>query len=204
MLAQQRTSIRERRSLRLDDGSQLALNADTALDIRFDSKQRLIQVYRGEMLVNTTQDSTQRPFIVQTGEGRVRALGTRFSVRQLTEQTRAGVLQAAVEVNPHQHVERTLRLSAGEQDTFDRDAVDVASPLPLYRACWASMTGGWTLSSKSCDAIALAYCATSVQGLSISGTFRLHDTDTVPENLSQALPVRVHYLTRYWASIESA
>lgn len=135
MLAQQRTSIRERRSLRLDDGSQLALNADTALDIRFDSKQRLIQVYRGEMLVNTTQDSTQRPFIVQTGEGRVRALGTRFSVRQLTEQTRVGVLQAAVEVNPHQYVERTLRFNAGEQGTFDRDAVDVASLLPPYRAC---------------------------------------------------------------------
>lgn len=92
MLAQQRTSIRERRPLRLDDGSQLALNADTALDIRFDSKQRLIQVYRGEMLVNTAQDSTQRPFIVQTGEGRARALGTRFSVRQLAEQTRVGVL----------------------------------------------------------------------------------------------------------------
>lgn len=135
MLAQQCTSIRERRSLRLDDGSQLALNADTALDIRSDSKQRLIQVYRGEMLVNTAQDSTQRPFIVQIGEGRVRALGTRFSVRQLTEQTHVGVLQAAVEVNPHQHVEHTLRLNAGEQGTFDRDAVDVASLLPPYRAC---------------------------------------------------------------------
>jgi len=66
------------------------------------------------------------------------------------------------------------------------------------------MTGGWGLSSKSWDAIALAYCAASVQGLGISGAFRLHDTDTVPENLSQALPVRVHYLTRYWASIEPA
>lgn len=86
MLAQQRTSIRERRPLRLDDGSQLALNADTALDIRFDSKQRLIQLYRGEMLVKTAQDPTQRPFIVQTGEGRARALDTRFSVRQLAEQ----------------------------------------------------------------------------------------------------------------------
>lgn len=66
------------------------------------------------------------------------------------------------------------------------------------------MTGGWTLSSKSCDAIALAYCATLVQGLGISGAFRIHDTDTVLENLSRALPVRVHYLTRYWASIEPA
>ncbi|WP_348775366.1 FecR domain-containing protein [Pseudomonas sp. PS01298] len=92
MLAQQRTSIHERPPQRLDDGSQLALNADTASDIRSDSKQRSIQLYRGEMLVNTAQDPTQRPFIVQTGEGRVRALGTRFSVRHLIEQTRVGVL----------------------------------------------------------------------------------------------------------------
>jgi len=66
------------------------------------------------------------------------------------------------------------------------------------------MTGGWGLSSKSWDAIALAYCATLVQGLSISGTVRIDDTDTLLENLSQALPVRVRYLTRYWASIEPA
>ncbi len=66
------------------------------------------------------------------------------------------------------------------------------------------MTGGWGLSSKSWDAIALAYCAASVQELSISGALRIDDTDTVLENRSQTLPVRVHYLTRYWASIEPA
>lgn len=98
MLAQQRTGLRERRSLQLDDGSHLQLNADTALDIRFDAKQRLIQLYRGEILIDTDRDPARRPFIVDTGEGRVRALGTRFSVRQLAGRTRVGVLQAAVQV----------------------------------------------------------------------------------------------------------
>lgn len=211
MLAQQRTGIRERRSLRLDDGSQLELNADTALDIRFDSKQRLIQLYRGEILVKTAQDPTQRPFIVQTGEGRVRALGTWFSVRQLTEQTRVGVLQAAVEVSPHQHVEHTLRLNAGEQVTFDRDEVDAASLLPPGSTAWVQgmlSVDDWRLGDfiKELGRYrpGVLRCAASVQGLSISGAFRIDDTDTVLENLSQALPVRVRYLTRYWASIEPA
>ncbi len=66
---------------------------------------------------------------------------------------------------------------------------------------WSRLRG-WGLSSKSWNAIALAYCAASVQGLSISAAFRIDDTDTVLENLSQTLPVRVRYLTRYWASIE--
>lgn len=211
MLAQQRTSIRERRSLRLDDGSQLELNADTALDIRFDSEQRLIQLYRGEILVQTAKDPAQRPFIVQTGEGRVHALGTRFSVRQLAEQTRVGVLQAAVEVNPHRHAERTLRLEAGEQVTFDRDAVHATSPLPSDSTAWVQgmlSVDDWRLG----DFIeelgryrpGVLRCAASVQGLSISGAFRIDDTDTVLENLSRALPVKVRYLTRYWASIEPA
>jgi transmembrane sensor len=38
--------------------------------------------------------------------------------------------------------------------------------------------------------------------LSISGAFRIDDTDTVLENLGKSLPVKVRYLTRYWASIE--
>lgn len=211
MLAQQRTSIRERRSLRLDDGSQLELNADTALDIRFDPRQRVIQLYRGEILVQTAQDPARRPFIVQTDEGRVRALGTRFSVRQLTGQTHVGVLQASVEVSPHRRIERTLRLDAGEQATFDLDEVDAISTLSPNSTAWVQgmlSVDDWRLG----DFIeelgryrpGVLRCAASVQGLSISGAFRIDDTDTVLENLSRTLPVRVRYLTRYWASIEPA
>lgn len=211
MLAQQRTRLRERRSLRLDDGSQLELNASTALDIRFDSNQRLIQLYQGEILVQTAKDPAQRPFIVETGEGRVRALGTRFSVRQLSSQTRVGVLQDAVEVSPSRDVARVQRLEAGEQVTFDRDQVHVVSPLPAGSTAWVQgmlSVDDWRLG----DFIeelgryrpGVLRCATAVQGLSISGAFRLDDTDTVLENLSQALPVKVRYLTRYWASIEPA
>ena len=47
-------------------------------------------------------------------------------------------------------------------------------------------------------------CAPQVQDLSISGAFRIDDTDTVLENLGKTLPVRVRYLTRYWVSIEPA
>ena len=56
VLAQHRTHTRERRSLKLDDGTQLELNTGTALDIRFDAHQRLIQLYQGEILVQTAKD----------------------------------------------------------------------------------------------------------------------------------------------------
>jgi transmembrane sensor len=209
MLAQQRTGIRERRSLRLDDGSQLELNADTALDIHFDSKQRLIQLLRGEIIVQTAKDPAQRPFMVQTAQGRVRALGTRFSVRQLPEQTRVGVMQAAVEVSPQRHANHALRLEAGQQVTFDFDRVGSARPLPAGSTAWVQgmlSVDDWRLG----DFIeelgryrpGVLHCAAEVHGLKISGAFRIDDTDTVLENLGKSLPVKVRYLTRYWASIE--
>lgn len=209
MLAQQRTGIRERRSLRLDDGSQLELNADTALDIHFDSKQRLIQLLRGEIIVQTAKDPAQRPFMVQTAQGRVRSLGTRFSVRQLPEQTRVGVMQAAVEVSPQRHANHALRLEAGQQVTFDFDRVGSARPLPAGSTAWVQgmlSVDDWRLG----DFIeelgryrpGVLHCAAEVHGLKISGAFRIDDTDTVLENLGKSLPVKVRYLTRYWASIE--
>ena len=211
MLAGERTGIRERRSLRLDDGSHLELNAGTALDIHFDSKQRLIRLHRGEILVQTAKDPDRRPFIVHTGNGSVRALGTRFSVRQLPEHTRVGVLQSAVEIRPLGHVDQPMRLEAGQQVTFDRDNVDDVQPLPSGSTAWVQgmlSVDDWRLG----DFIeelgryrpGVLRCATSVQNLSISGAFRLDDTETVLENLSKSLPVKVRYLTRYWASIEPA
>ena len=211
MLAGERTGIRERRSLHLDDGSQLELNAGTALDIHFDSKQRLIRLHRGEILVQTARDPAQRPFIVHTEDGSVRALGTRFSVRQLPEHTRVGVLQSAVEIRPFGYIDQPMRLEAGQQVTFDRDNVDDIQPLPSGSTAWVQgmlSVDDWRLG----DFIeelgryrpGVLRCATSVRNLSISGAFRLDDTETVLENLGKSLPVKVRYLTRYWASIEPA
>lgn len=211
MLAQQRTRLGERRSVRLDDGSQLEMNADTALDIHFDARQRRIELYRGEILIQTAKDPAHRPFIVYTTDGSVRALGTRFSVRPLAGQTQVGVLQDAVEVTPGNHDHKPLRLEAGQQVTFDRHAASPPHPLPTGSTAWVQgmlSVDDWRLGDfieeLSRYRPGVLRCAAGVQNLSISGAFRIDDTDTVLENLSKTLPVKVRYLTRYWASIEPA
>ncbi|WP_043274366.1 FecR domain-containing protein [Pseudomonas sp. CHM02] len=209
MLAQQRTSIRERRSLRLDDGTQLEMNADTALDIHFDANQRLIRLYKGEILVQTAKDPALRPFSVNTGDGSVKALGTQFSVRQMDDRTQVGVLEAAVEIRPRQQPEQVLRLDAGHQVTFDSHAIQRPHALPSGSIAWVRgmlSVDDWRLgdfiAALSRYRPGVLRCATAVQDLSISGAFRIDDTDTVLENLSKSLPVKVRYLTRYWVSIE--
>lgn len=211
MFAQISTEGRARRSVTLDDGSQLELNANTALDIRFDAGQRLIHLYRGEIMVQTAKDSLQRPFIVQTAQGRVRALGTRFTVRQLDERTQVGVLQHAVEVSPQHSIAHAVRLETGQQTTFDRDHVQRIAALPAGAAAWVQgmlSVNGWRL-DEFIEELGryrpgVLRCEHSVRGLSISGAYRIDDTDTILENLSKTLPVKVRYMTRYWVSIEPA
>lgn len=211
LLAQQRTGSGERRSLRLDDGSQLELNVDTALDVRFDAQVRAIQLYRGEILISTASDAARRPFIVHTDNGSVRALGTQFSVRQTAQQTQVGVLQSAVEIRPQRHLDQVLRLDAGQQAGFDRETFSPAQALPADSAAWVQgmlSVNDWRLG----DFIAelgryrpgVLRCAPSVQGMRISGSFAIDDTDIALANLPKSLPVRVRYLSRYWVNVEPA
>lgn len=211
LLAQQRTGTNERRSLRLEDGSHLELNIGTALDVRFDAQVRVIDLYRGEILISTASDPARRPFIVHTPHGSVRALGTRFSVRQLPAQTRVGVLQSAVEVRPRHHLDRLLRLDAGQQTHFDSDTFARAQPLPADSAAWVQgmlSVNDWCL-GDFLDELGryrpgVLRCAPAIRGMSISGAFRIDDTDIALANLPKSLPVKVHYLSRYWVTVEPA
>lgn len=209
MLAGQRTRSGERRSLQLDDGTRLEMNVDTALDIQFDGQQRLILLYQGEILVQTAKDPAQRPFSVTTSDGNVRALGTRFSVRQWGDHTEVGVEQAAVEVRPRRNDTQRLTLEAGQHVSFDRDAIGRPRPLPQGSTAWVQgmlSVDDWRLGDFITQLgryrPGVLRCAPQVQNLSISGAFRIDDTDTVLQNLGKSLPVKVTYLTRYWVSIE--
>lgn len=211
MLAQQRTGTGERRSLRLEDGSQLELNVDTALDVRFDAQVRAIQLLRGEILVSTASDPARRPFIVHTDHGSLRALGTRFSVRQLPEQTLVGVLQSAVEIRPQHHLDQVLRLDAGQQAGFDRDTIASPRPLPADSTAWVQgmlSVNDWHLGAFIDELgryrAGVLRCAPAIRGMSISGSFRIDDTDIALANLPKSLPVKVRYLSRYWVSVEPA
>ena len=210
MLAGQRTHAGERRSLQLDDGTRLEMNVDTSLDIQFDGQQRLIQLYQGEILVQTAKDPAQRPFSVTTSDGNVRALGTQFSVRQWGDHTEVGVEQAAVEVRPRRNNTQRLTLDAGQQVSFDRDAIGRPRPLPQGSTAWVQgmlSVDDWRLgdfiTQLSRYRPGVLRCAPDVQNLSISGAFRIDDTDTVLQNLGKSLPVKVTYLTRYWVNVEA-
>jgi len=209
LLAQQRTRGGERRAMQLEDGSQLELNVNTALDVRYDAKVRAIQLYQGEILVRPINGLQQRPFIVHTEDGSVLTRSTEFSIRKLAQQTRVGVLQGSVDVRPQHHPDRVLQLQASQQVNFDRDDFASAHALPVDSTAWLQgmlSVNDWQL-GDFVDELGryrqgVLRCASSIRSMSISGAFRIDDTDIALANLPKTLPVKLRYLSRYWVSVE--
>lgn len=209
MLADQRTATGQRRHLRLSDESQIDINTDSALDIVFSEQTRLIRLHRGEILVQTASDA--RPFIVESPQGSVRALGTRFVVRCEPSFTEVCVLEQAVELRPLNHPSRVQRLDAGQQAHLEPNEVGAITAAPAGAGAWSQgmlTVIDWRLgdfiTELSRYRAGVLRCDPGIAHLRLSGAFRIDNTDTILENLSQSLPVTVRFITRYWATVEAA
>lgn len=206
--ADYRTRVGERRRIELADGTQIDLNTSTAIDVVFDQRQRLIRLRDGEILIHTGKLGGQTPFYVETHEGRVQALGTRFTVRQLTGSTRVGVLEDQVSLSPADIPDHKRLLSAGESADFDRENV---RPSHFYRSTQVAWVDGQVivLDALLGDLLAdlaryrpgVLRCDSASARLRVSGTFRLDSTDAVLANLQATLPIQVKYFSRYWVAV---
>jgi transmembrane sensor len=68
----------------LTDGSYVTLDTRSKVSVQFEPEIRLVRLEAGEALFEVAKDST-RPFVVQAGNVRVRAIGTAFVVRRRSD-----------------------------------------------------------------------------------------------------------------------
>ena len=74
------TAAGEQRRLVLADGSAVTMNTDTALAFNDEGERRGVKILSGEAYFEVQPDKA-RPFIVETEQGTVRVVGTRFNVK---------------------------------------------------------------------------------------------------------------------------
>ncbi|OXI48714.1 FecR domain-containing protein [Burkholderia aenigmatica] len=208
-----RTAVGERRTVTLADRTVVVLDTDTALDVRFDDTARRLHLLRGTIMVTSGHDERvpARPLVVATAQGELRPLGTRFAVRQRDGATRIEVFAGAVHVQPDDATADARVIAAGEGADFTRDAIGVPAPLDAYASAW---TGGMLVASRMRLADLVAEldryrrgslrCDEAVADLRVSGTYPLDDPARVLDTLKATLPIDVHYLTRYWATVVPA
>ncbi|EHK66468.1 FecR domain-containing protein [Achromobacter arsenitoxydans] len=198
-----RTRVGERRNLILPDGTRLALNTDSAIDVRFSAAERRVALIAGEILVATAHEA--RPFLVETGHGTARALGTEYTVRLLDASTEVGVYQGAVQIRPRDDAGHGLTLQAGLRANYSSHGVDAPSPAEENRLAWKdgfivaramrlddfiAELGRYCRDSLSCDP--------AVAGMRLSGSFPVNDIDKVLAALRATLDIRVEAHTRLW------
>ena len=204
-----RTAKGEQKTVQLSDGSELMLNTATTVDIRFTASTRRLQLLTGEMLVTTGNDPSPqpRPFLVQTAEGQLRALGTRFTVRQFDELTLLAVFDGAVEISLPGTTDTAI-VPAGQQRHFSRRRIYPEQPARFDTALWQNsmllatdMPLGKLIAELSRYRHGILRCDPSLSQLPVSGAFPVNDTDTSLALLEKNLPVVLRQISPWWISI---
>jgi transmembrane sensor len=91
------TGIGEQRSVTLSDGSIVELNAESKVRVMYRSGHRDVHLLSGQALFRVAKDAS-RPFVVQAGDTRVRAVGTQFDVYLRSASTVVTVIEGRVAV----------------------------------------------------------------------------------------------------------
>lgn len=79
------TAVGEYSSVQLSDGTQLVLNTNSLLKVKYTTQQRFINLQRGEVHIDVAHNES-RPLTVQAGDQLVQAVGTAFSIELHSDQ----------------------------------------------------------------------------------------------------------------------
>jgi transmembrane sensor len=199
-------------TVQLADGSTLILNGISAANLQFDAKQRRIELLQGEILVEVAHDPA-RPFIVQTAQGTLRALGTRFVVKREGDVTVLSMLHSRVAARSA-NAQQTLEVGAGSRALVSADSVRLAGSIDP-----ASINDAWRRHQlvvenrplpEVLDEIArhragrLQFNRAALQNLRVSAVIPLDDSDHALRLLAQNLPIRVRNFTDWLVFIDLA
>lgn len=193
----------ETREIALADGSKIALNGGTS--IALDRKaERFARLESGEAIFMIKHDSA-RPFIVETGDGTLRDVGTIFNVRQSADGLEVAVSEGSVQYQPGSEA---VTLTAGKQLRVKR-----GTSKPVVSAIDPATVGGWQqgrLSYRDAPLATIAMDLSRSLGTPVtvspdiasrrfSGVIRIdRDEARLFRQLESLLGVRAHHSAKGW------
>ena len=200
------TAIGALQEVPLADGSIATLSSDSRITVTLSHGERHIDLQQGEAFFAVAKDHA-RPFIVSTGNRRVIAVGTRFSVRRDSSNLRVVVTQGLVRLESNnrengQH-QPTTWLPAGSVATTSDSGVVVSSGSVQQAEEYLSWRSGFISFHDTPLAAAAAefnrYNANKivindarVGAMRVGGNFRWANTDAFVRLLAQGFPIEAH------------
>lgn len=120
-----RTATAELRSVTLDDGSVVSLDAASAIAVRYGAARREVALLSGRAFFEVVP-AADRPFVVVVDDATVTVTGTAFDVRSSVQTTSVAVQSGTVEVALDHGRRPAATLRRGERLDIDRKSDRVA------------------------------------------------------------------------------
>jgi transmembrane sensor len=111
--AEVETPVGQIRVVKLDDGSTVTLDAESAIRTAFSGEQRLIRLIRGRARFDVAHDPT-RPFVVMAMNRTITDKGTVFDVEIGQDEVGVTLLRGAVEIRDARRAGLVSRLKPGQ------------------------------------------------------------------------------------------
>ncbi len=221
-----RTATGEQQTIQLADGSTVYLNTDSTFRVDFNDNIRRIHLLEGEARFDVAKDQ-ERPFIVKTSWGDVRAVGTSFNIYDNDEMIEVLVFEGTVAVDHKKYrKEKVIDFSKPSQTsvlvTYGERIVFFDKNLSIVRAAnefELSQKNAWRdgklifrgqklsevikeISRYSNKKIVIA--DDTLNDMKLGGVIDIEDFDALVHAIEDAFPVRVIRFTPYIAVIVEA
>lgn len=205
-----RTGTGEQKSFTLADGSQVMLDAGSALSVDYSAKTRQLTLYQGRAYFTVAADK-QRPFVVASGDGKSQALGSEFELYHTDQAVAVTVFESAVQVSI---ATQAARLIAGQRLDYSGET-GLSQPRDVdLRQAGAWRRGRLVFTDRPLSEVIdeinryrqgfIVIIDESLRDFSVSGVFDLTRPDAILETLVEVLPIRQRSLTPFLVLLDRA
>lgn len=196
------TAHGEFRKVPLADRSVVSMNSGTVLELAYTGNERRIVLARGEAWFEVAKDGS-KPFIVESGDVRVRAVGTAFAVRRYPAGASVLVTEGAVDVWSEGGGARKTALVAGTRAFVPRQAqrIDVVDDSAAIERALAWRSGKLVFQNRSlADAVAdfnrynarqIVIADTALASKTLVGQYRLDQPEHFANDVRVLFRVKV-------------
>lgn len=195
------TTIGQRQSIQLADGSELTLNTNTSLEVSWHLRSRRVNLPQGQAMFHVAK-ANFRPFLVSAANSETRVLGTRFEVYREQAQVTVTVAEGTVRVISKAAAGwNGTTLTASQQVRIDGDgqmhAVQQIDPSLSMSWMDGKLVFAQTPLQQVIDEIQryrtapIQLQAGKTSQFKLSGTFSIDNTDQLLQLLPDILPVRL-------------
>ncbi|BCA56595.1 sensor [Nitrospira sp. KM1] len=192
----------EHRTVNLEDGSTVLLNAETTVRVAFTDQHRSIELIAGEASFVVAKDP-QRPFEVTAAHGMSTALGTEFNVRLHRSATTVTVVEGVVQVSQQRdqaHVSAPVRVHPRETVSYSKTG-GISAVVPSDEVMSLAWQRGQLVFNKKPLAEVVEeldrqwtghifVAGTQLRQLPVNGVFDIHDASSAVRAIERILHVR--------------